>query len=464
MGSPYPGPRGRRLAVQLGATDANALLQNTLPYLLRTLTPEQIGRVQKVLDAAVVNPVLQQQYAGASRKYAQWERAHGIYHSQSSRPTESPQMRRIDDELIAVDGSDKHILVQHQKLLAHDALIPQSDNPDEAAYLSKIMQSLGSQGVYLRVEPMLVRDPSDPSARVISQRDFNVWLSYGYDGDVIPTKDGRLTRDNLLDTKVFGAGYYTHVMNGPFSTSMHEAAERVSQVVMGGQQVHLRQAGVRDTAAPGVVGISDWLGDADYPPVSMWDQPWKLYMRGRDLMNGGHYVEAGKVLTYAAIFGQIATKRLNDYIDATVKGAARAVGALSVIVKVSETLETVLFAWSMAGFALRFAAGEAVATAADRAVFDKMLQATSSAGDKLELDVLDRAVGWSEDVTKVFDATARTGRELSEAQLDELCKAADAKWGNPGRAAKYVSTGLPNKPISDFGREVSDGVKRYFVH
>jgi hypothetical protein len=131
---------------------------------------------------------------------------------------------------------------------------------------------------------------------------------------------------------------------------------------------------------------------------------------------------------------------------------------------VSETLETVLFAWSIAGFALRFAAGEAVATAADRAVFDKMLQATSSAGDKLELDVLDRAVGWSEDVTKVFDSAARTGRELSEAQLDELCKAADAKWGNPGRAAQYVSTGLPNKPISDFGREISDGVKRYFVH
>jgi hypothetical protein len=87
MASSYPGPRGRRLAVQLGAAGANTLLQKTLPYLLRTLTLEQMGRVQKVLDAAVVNAVRQQQYAGASRKYAQLERTHRVYHGPSTRPT-----------------------------------------------------------------------------------------------------------------------------------------------------------------------------------------------------------------------------------------------------------------------------------------------------------------------------------------------------------------------------------------
>jgi hypothetical protein len=156
--------------------------------------------VQKVLDAAVVNPVLQKEYAEASRKHTDLEHAHGVFHDRAARATSSPQMRRIWRELIEVTEADKHILVQHLTLLVHDALRAQSDNPDEATYLHRIMLTLGSTGVYLRIEPMFVHDPNDPSAWIVSQQQFKVWLSLGYDGDVIPTKDGRLTRDNLLDT------------------------------------------------------------------------------------------------------------------------------------------------------------------------------------------------------------------------------------------------------------------------
>jgi hypothetical protein len=67
-------------------------------------------------------------------------------------------------------------------------------------------------------------------------------------------------------------------------------------------------------------------------------------------------------------------------------------------------------------------------------------------------------------VTKVFDAAAQAGRELSEDELDALCKAADAKWGNPGKWASYVRGTVAPRPMSNFSYEMTDGVKRYFSH
>lgn len=440
----YPGTRGRLRAVQYGAADAKTLLQSKLPFVLRLLTAEQVGQVQKVVDAAVVNPVVQQEYAEAARKNGDAQRARGYYSDGAvSRAPDSPQMRKLADELIDATAADKHIRLEPPKLLSYDALKPLTDNPDEATYLNKVTRTLGSAGVYLRIEPKLVHDPDDRSSWIVSQREFEVWLSLGFDGDTIPTKDGQLTRVNLLETTTLGAGYYTEVIQGTFQSRFDQAADRVSRQIRNGIDLHEDQEGARDTAAPGVVAISDYLGDADYPSEKMWDQPWKLLMEARDLNKDGNIVDAGKRLSQAAMLADLAGLRLNAYIDATVKGASRAVFAAKVVVVVTSALEAAFNVYALAVTASELAAGEAALEVAknagqrtarravrkeiDRAAFDRML-ATGKSTFRRSALTEDLRGFYTADVQRIWDAAAKRGIELTDKELDTLFDAAQAKW------------------------------------
>ena len=474
MSSVYPGQRGRKRAIALGAADANALLKSKLPYIYRLLTPAQIGQVQRILDATVVNPVIQKEYADASRKNDAAERARGVFSDGSGayRTPDSPQMRKLADELIEFRPSDKHILLQHPKLLAHDALKPTTDNPDEAAYLKKVGRALSGEGVYLRIEPAWVRDPDDSSHTIVSQQEFNVWLSLGYDGDAIPTSNGQLSRDNLLDNVTLGAGYYRQVIKGRHQSGFEQAADRLSRIIGNRRDLHSMEESARLKAAPGIAPASDFLGHATYPSQKIWDLPSDLIVKARYRNLGGNIDEAGKLLAYAAIFTDLATQKLYGYIDATTKGAQRAVGALTVIKEMAEIVDTALMVWSIAGVAVRVAASEAVAAGTkaasrkviDRAVFDKMLQGAEKAGaSRLEAGAMEHAAEWTADVSKVFDAAAKRGVELSEKELDSLCKAADAKWGNPGRIT-FAPSPAAQRTLSNFSNEVSNGTRKYFSH
>jgi len=121
---------------------------------------------------------------------------------------------------------------------------------------------------------------------------------------------------------------------------------------------------------------------------------------------------------------------------------------------------------------VRVAASEAVAAGTkaasrkviDRAVFDKMLQGAEKAGaSRLEAGAMEHAAEWTADVSKVFDAAAKRGVELSEKELDSLCKAADAKWGNPGRIT-FAPSPAAQRTLSNFSNEVSNGTRKYFSH
>jgi hypothetical protein len=445
VSSPYPGPHGRQRAVQLRATDAKTLLQSKLPYVLRLLTPAQIGQVQKVLDAAVVNPAVQKDYADASRKNADAARARGIFTDGAVyRIPDSPQMGKLRGELIDVTPADKHIRLEHPKLLTYDALKPLTDNPDEAAYLGKVMKTLSRVGVYLRIEPKLVHDPQDQSRRIVSDREFEVWLSLGSDGDRIPTDDGKLTRLNLLDTTTLGAGYYTDVIKGTIETRFANEADRIGRKIRNGLELHGEQEGARLTAAPGVVGISDTLGGADFPSEKIWDQPWKLLMEARNLHKGGsNLAAASKRLAQAALLADLAGNRLNQYIDATVKGAARAAFAAKVVYVAAGLFESALMIFSLATLAADYLAIRAAARAAEKAaetavkrrvrkqitkeMFDEMLKSGKSTFRRSALTE-DLRGAYMQDVQRIWEAAERKGIELTEQELDALFKAAQEKW------------------------------------
>jgi hypothetical protein len=445
VSTPYPGPRGRQRAIQLRAAEANALLQSRLPYVLRLLTPAQIGQVQKVLDAAVVNPAVQKDYAAASRKNADAERARGVFSDGAVyRTPDSPQMRKLAGELIDVAPSDKHIRLEHPKLLAYDALKPLTDNPDEAAYLDKIMKTLSRRGVYLRIEPKLVHDADDKSRWIVSDRDFDVWLSLGYDGDRIPSQDGKLTRMNLLDNTTLGAGYYTDVIKGTVETRFHAEADRISRKIRDGLSLHEDQDLARWTAAPGVVTISDTLGGADYPSEKIWDQPWALLMQARDLnKDDGNIVAASKRLALAALLADLAANRLNQYINDTVKGASRAILVAKAVVVITSVFESALMIFSLATLAADLVAIRAAEAAAERAavqtakrkvrkevtreMFDEMLKTGRSTFRRSAATENLRGVWW-EDIQRIYDAFQKRGIELSETELNRLFEAAQAKW------------------------------------
>jgi hypothetical protein len=445
MSTVYPSHRGRQHAVQLGAADAKALLKSKLPFLLPILTPAEIGQVQKVLDAAVVNPALQKDYADAARKNAAAERARGVFSDGAVyRTPDSPQMRKISAELIDVTKGDKHIRLQHPKLLAHDALKALSDNPDEAAYLNKIMRALSNKGVYLRIEPSRVRDPDDRSHLVNSDKEFDVWLSYGVDGDTIPTKDGRLTRDNLLDTTTIGAGFYTDVINGVAQTRFKQAADRLSRFIEDGMDRHSQQEIARVTAAPGVVTIADFMGRAgEYPTQKIWDFPSNLLTTARAANREGDMYLAGIWLSFASFFASLAAERLNNYTEATIKGAGRAAVAIIVIDTALSCLEIGRGLYAAARAYKAYKALKAVKAATTvvkvigqrearkeitREAFGRMLKSGKSTFRPSPLKT-ELNLNWLEDVKKVFHAAEKRGIHITPEEFEALERAASAKWG-----------------------------------
>jgi hypothetical protein len=219
---------------------------------------------------------------------------------------------------------------------------------------------------------------------------------------------------------------------------------------MDGLSLHEDQEGARVTAAPGVVGISDYLGDADYPSEKIWDQPWKLLMEARNLnKGGGNIVQASRRLAQGAMLADFAGERLNNYINATVKGAARAVFAAKVVVVVTSIIEAALNVYLLATVVTELAAGEVlVETVVEeggkrvvkrrvrkeitREAFDKMLERGKSTFRRRSPLSEDLRGAWLEDIQKIWEAAERRGIELTQKELDTLFDAAQAKWYPPG--------------------------------
>lgn len=311
----------------LKAADARLLLNSTLPFVLRRMNPAQIAQVQRVLDAAVINPAVKKEADDIYRKSVKAQSGQIVIRD--------PDIVRRSDRIIEkgmihITESDKRVRLNLDSLLEPFALKPVTDNPDEAAFLARVNSVLVSRGVWLRLDQKLVRDPSDYGHWISDPRTFRAWLSLGPDGEEIPTNDGQLTREALLATKVLAAGYFEHVHQGSVQKTLEKQIDRLRDNIETGARQHEMLRKTRLNTDHRVVIISDALGGADFPKDSIWDLPRKFVLKARELNVGGNVKISCTYLVGAAILTRNAAELIAEYIGDTSKGAERAVTVLEI--------------------------------------------------------------------------------------------------------------------------------------
>ena len=361
MSGIYPGPHGRSKAVALKALEARQLIGAAFPLILNMMSPGQVGQVQKVLDAAVVNPAVKKEYDELMRKSVIAES--GGYANRD--PNIVNKANRVWEGMIAVGEADKRVQLDPAKLLQAGALRPRTDNPDEASYLNKVMNTLRAKGVWLHVDHKFIRNPDDPSHWLMNDpHSFQVWLTLGPSGDTIPTKTGELTREILLGTTVLGAGYYREVHLGYAQRTLDQVIKRIRNQISEGEIWHEIQMEARRDAKPGVVWVSDTLGGAKFPSFNIWDAPNKLVVAALTENVGGNIRQSSRTAMFAAFATQGAARTLDQYVSDTMRGAGRAVKILTVAKVAGEIAGALLALQGLFTGLVRIMAAEGSATAA----------------------------------------------------------------------------------------------------
>src|SRR5687768_11138900 len=226
--------RDRKRAIALRAADARELIGKSLPMVLKYMTQDQVAQVQRVLDAAVVNPSVEKEYTDLRKRSI-------VAQSGDLVMRDERIVQRADRALTAyihINDNDKRVKIDFEKLLDADTFKPTTDNPDEARYLAKVKSSIEHRGIWLRFDHKLVRDPEDPSRLMIDPRTFQMWLSVGRDGDAIPTETGLLNRKAILGAQIFGAGYYDEVHRGPVERALEKETKRLLSEIESGRDQH----------------------------------------------------------------------------------------------------------------------------------------------------------------------------------------------------------------------------------
>lgn len=334
----------RTRAIALKAADARQLLQKHLPYILKVITPAQLAQVQKVLDAEVVNPEIAKEANELYKKSVIAQSGNIVMRDQKI----VDRSYRIRNKQLIVREADQHIRLNYKQLLTADALIPITDNPDEAAYLQRVRATLENKGIWLRFDNEFVPHPEGGGRWYIDPRTFRAWLCVGYDGDPIPTNDGLLNREELLGTVMFGAGYYDSVHRGPTQRSLDKQIAILDAEINSGVDEHLRLFR-RKAEAPIVSGISDFLGGADLPDTNIWDYPRKMVRRALELNTGGNVTKSPPYLVVAAIATRNNANLLSEYADDSANGAGRAIKVLKVAKTAGEVAEVGLAVTGVTG-------------------------------------------------------------------------------------------------------------------
>ena len=131
----------RQKAKELGAADAGALVE-TVPYLAGLLSKKEIVQIQGVLDAAVLNPMYQEQYNKAMKDSVVAYAGKMVLRDQ----TKLRRAHRIRKNWGGVSKNDQFIRVDYRKMLTADALIPRTLNPDVQTISRRFDKSLIPRG------------------------------------------------------------------------------------------------------------------------------------------------------------------------------------------------------------------------------------------------------------------------------------------------------------------------------
>ncbi len=334
----------RKRAIGLRAADARELLGRHLPYLLKVITPAQLAQIQKVLDAEVVNPEIAKEANEVYRRSVQAQSGNLVMRDQKM----VDRAYRIMNKQLQVREADQHIRLNYKHLLTPDALMPKTDNPDEAEYLARVRNTLENKGIWLRFDNALVPDPEGGGRWYVDPRTFKAWLCVGYDGDAITTNDGQLDREELMSAVLFGAGYWNAVHRGPTQRSLDKQIAILTYEIESGIEEHNRLS-MRKAKAPIVSGISDLFGGADLPDRSIWQYPFKMLMKARELNTGGNVTKSPPYLVVAAIAARNNANLLAEYADDSANGAGRAIKILKVAKTAGEVAEVGLAVTGVTG-------------------------------------------------------------------------------------------------------------------
>jgi hypothetical protein len=363
----------RHNAVALKAADAKTLLNSTLPFVLKHMTAQQLDQVQKVLDAEVVNPEIIKKFNDMYRQSVIAQSGDLVMRDQKI----VDRAYKIAGTQIRVSEGDKHVRLDYKVLLTPDAFLPVTDNPDEKQYLIKVRQTLENRGVWLRFDHQLVRVPGDYGHWMVDPRSFIAWLSLGYGGETIPTKDGQIDREALLGTTMIGAGYWENVHHGPIQQALERQMNALSSDIQEGMAEHSRLI-MRKAEAPIVGGISDTVGGAHLPDISIWKAANDLLVRAMYLNVHGNVGPAQPYLVIAAIMARNNANLLAEYAEASSSGAESVVKVLKVARTAGKVAEIGLAVTGVVGIARAGAgvvAGEAAAADASvDAAAEKLVQ------------------------------------------------------------------------------------------
>jgi hypothetical protein len=347
--------RNRAVSLQAATIGEVLRIAGFVPILAQ-LTSAQRQKLQRYLDAAVVDPVVRNEASALYQKGTKYYGELVVVDPEMKR-----RAQRVMGDFIPVGDLDDCVRLNFTQMLDVSAFAPTTDDPDEAEYLGVIRKTLEARGVWLRLAPKRVRDAQDPSRWVSDPRHFEVWLSLGARGDTIPTKSGRLDREALFGTRVFGAGYYVHVDRGPVQTALEREVRRLSSEIDDGMEQHAQVARIRRQAATGVVAVSDVLGGADFPSDEIWKGPSQLLLRAMDLKAAGKIYGCRALLVVAALSVRNAAQLLSRFVDNTTSGAERAVKVLKVARTAGKVAEVALIVTGVGAVAVSLAKSGAVA-------------------------------------------------------------------------------------------------------
>ncbi len=347
--------RNRAVSLQAATIGEVLRIAGFMPILAQ-LTAAQRQKLQRYLDAAVVDPVVRNESSALYQKGTKYYGELVVVDPEMKR-----RAQRVMGDFIPVSDLDDCVRLNFTQMLDVSAFTPTTDDPDEAEYLGVIRKTLEARGVWLRLAPKRVRDAQDPSRWVTDPRHFEVWLSLGARGDTIPTKSGRIDREALLGTRVFGAGYYVHVDRGPVQTALEREVRRLSSEIDDGMEQHVQLARIRRQAATGVVAVSDVLGGADFPSDEIWKGPSQLLLRAMDLKAAGKIYGCRALLVVAALSVRNAAQLLSRFVDNTTAGAERAVKVLKVARTAGKVAEVGLMVTGVGAVAVGLAKSGAVA-------------------------------------------------------------------------------------------------------
>jgi hypothetical protein len=345
----------RRKAEELGAVDAEKLVA-TVPYLAKLLSKQEIAQLQKVLDAAVVNPAYEKEYEKAKedavigRGERRTDTKYVVYDRSKMRKAERIRARKV-----RTSKNDKYIRVDHGKMLTADALSPRTNNPDEAIYLAKVRRKLESEGVWLQLRQPFGRGGRDP-------RVWEFWFTLGRDGDKLATKDAKIDREELLE--VMG-DYYDAVVKGPTLTKLQRELSRLSAAYNRGWELHWFHVKTRGEAGPLVVGVTGLWGGAELPDTDIWNLPFKLKMKAWDGIIARDVLKAHLFLLAGAYAVESNGALLDAYLRKKTRGGARALTALKVLKGAGAVADALLAITGIAGLA-KWAGKKALTAGAKR--------------------------------------------------------------------------------------------------